>query len=304
MTADMVPVAGGQLALFRIPRDSPGAGVELVGAHGWGQTHRALLPLAQALRHRADAVLLDLPGFGAAPPPPSAWSTADYADAVAEWLRISRSPASISSPSPARGGVLGWGSGQGAPHYPNSPPLAGERKIEAAAPVRRIWVAHSFGCRVGLQLAGRHPEALSGLFLVAAPGLPPQRSLPARTRLLARRWAFRLARQLVSEGPARERLRDRFGSADYREASPLMRQVLVKAVNEDLSAPARAIRVPVVLIYGDQDRDTPPDIGMRLERLIPNARLVILRGFGHLDILTDGHHQLVQRLGEFLEQVA
>ena len=27
-------------------------------------------------------------------------------------------------------------------------------------PARRVWIAHSFGCRVGLQLASRHPETL------------------------------------------------------------------------------------------------------------------------------------------------
>ena len=58
----------------------------LVWAHGWGHTHRNMLPLAEAMRRAAGSVLLDLPGFGASPPPPDAWGTADYADAVAEWL--------------------------------------------------------------------------------------------------------------------------------------------------------------------------------------------------------------------------
>lgn len=212
------------------------------------------------MRRSARSILIDFPGFGASPAPPGPWSTADYADAMAEWLAL-------------------------------------------CPPARRIWVAHSFGCRVGLQLAARHPETLAGLFLIAAPGLPPQRSPWARGRVAVRRWTFRLARQFTPEGPARDRLRRRFGSSDYLQASPLLRQVLVKAVNEDLSEAARAIRVPVMLVYGDMDRDAPLDIGRRLENLIPQSRLVVLRGFGHLDILTDGHHQLVQRLGEFLEQV-
>jgi pimeloyl-ACP methyl ester carboxylesterase len=254
-------VSGGgvDFATFELG-DSPAGAVELIWAHGWGQTHAALLPLAQAMRRSARSVLLDFPGFGAAPEPSAAWGTADYADAVAEWL-------------------------------------AGR------APTRRIWVGHSFGGRVGLRLAARHPEALAGLCLIATPGLPLRRSPAAQVRVMARRFAFRLARQLTSEGPARERLRTRFGSTDYRQATPLMRRVLVKAVNEDLSEAARAVRIPAVLIYGDRDRDAPPDIGMRLSALMPQSRLVVLRGFGHLDIVTDGHHQIAQRLGEFLEQV-
>ena len=33
---------------------------------------------------------------------------------------------------------------------------------------RRVWIGHSFGCRVGLQLAARHPEAVNGMVLIAA----------------------------------------------------------------------------------------------------------------------------------------
>ena len=70
--------------------------------------------------------------------------------------------------------------------------------------------------------------------------------------------------------------RARFGSSDYRHASPLMRQVLVKAVTEDLGDMARAVRVPALFIYGDQDRDASADIGMRLNALMPQSRLVLL----------------------------
>jgi pimeloyl-ACP methyl ester carboxylesterase len=256
-----VRAGGTDLALLGLDGDSPASGVELIWAHGWGQTHKALLPLAQAMRRSARSTLVDLPGFGASPLPAEAWSTADYADAVAEWLG-------------------------------------------AEKPARRIWIAHSFGCRVGLQLAARHPGMLDGLYLIAAAGLPPHRTPWARGRVAARRWAFRLARLVTPEGPARDRLRARFGSADYRAAGPVLRSILVQAVNEDLSAVARAVRVPAVLVVGDLDRDTPPELARRLNQLMPQSRLVVLRGFDHFNVLTEGHHQIVQRLTEFLEELA
>jgi pimeloyl-ACP methyl ester carboxylesterase len=58
------------------------------------------------------------------------------------------------------------------------------------------------------------------------------------------------------------------------------------------------------LVYGDRDQETPPELGMRFNSLIPNSRLVTLRGFDHWNILTEGRHQIVQRLSEFMEQVA
>jgi pimeloyl-ACP methyl ester carboxylesterase len=163
---------------------------------------------------------------------------------------------------------------------------------------RRLWIAHSFGCRVGLQLAARHPETIDGLFLIAAAGLQPRRSLTARLRLAARRFVFRLMRSMTPEGPARERLRRHFGSADYAQAGPL-RPILGKTVAEDLSEVARRVRCPVALVYGEQDRETPPEMGKRLRALIPDSRLYLLRGFDHWNVLTDGRHQVIHRLAEF-----
>ena len=255
----LVSVRVGAMAAFPVG-DAGRGDLEFVWAHGWGNTHAALLPLAQTMRHRARSWLLDLPGFGAAPPPTTAWSTADYADAAAEWLAT-------------------------------------------LPPMPRIWIAHSFGTRIGLQLAARHPQSVHGLFLIAAAGLPPLRSPWQKAKLSARRLSFRLARQLTPEGPARDRLRERFGSADYRQAGATMRPILVRAVNENLSDVARAVQVPTVLVYGDRDRETPPDIGKRLQKLMPRSRLVVLRGFDHWDVLTEGRHQIVQRLNEFLEEL-
>src|ERR1051325_5684260 len=172
--------------------------------------------------------------------------------------------------------------------------------LASLPPGRRLWIGHSFGCRVGLQLAARHPEAVDGLFLIAAAGLQPRRSLKAQLRFAARRWAFRLLRSLVPEGPARERLRRRFGSADYARAGPL-RPILSKTVAEDLSEVAERVRCPTVLVYGEQDRETPPEIGERLQGLIPDSRLYVLRGFDHWNVLTEGRHQLTHRLAEFVE---
>jgi pimeloyl-ACP methyl ester carboxylesterase len=64
------------------------------------------------------------------------------------------------------------------------------------------------------------------------------------------------------------------------------------------------VRCPAVLVYGDQDRETPPEYGTRLNSLMPQSRLYVLRGFDHWSLLTDGRHQIIQRLGEFIEQLA
>jgi pimeloyl-ACP methyl ester carboxylesterase len=123
-----------------------------------------------------------------------------------------------------------------------------------------------------------------------------------RIKRLPRRLMFRTIRAVTPEGPARDRLRERFGSSDYRSAGA-MRPVLVKAVNEDLSEQARHIRMPVVLVHGAGDTESPPEIAERFHALIPGSRLHVLRGFDHWNILTDGRHQVTHLLGELLESL-
>jgi len=54
----------------------------VLALHGWRRSHRDF----DATLEGVDAVALDLPGFGAAPPPPEAWTTSQYADWIAPVL--------------------------------------------------------------------------------------------------------------------------------------------------------------------------------------------------------------------------
>jgi pimeloyl-ACP methyl ester carboxylesterase len=235
-------------------------GVQVVWGHGWGQSGKAMLPLAESLGAFACSSVVDFPGFGNSPLPPETWGTAEYADAIAEWLK-------------------------------------GEPRGQ------RFWVGHSFGCRVGIQLAARHPELIDGLILVAAAGLPRKRSLPEQLRFFFRKYIFKTAKLFLAEGPQLDRWRNRLGSSDYKNAGPL-RKILSRVISEDLSEPAARIKCPVLLIYGDQDNETPPNIGERLNRIIPGSKLTLLNGFDHHTILAQGRHQLVRLILEFMKDNA
>lgn len=196
------------------------------------------------------------------------------------------------------------------PGFGNSPPPpntwgtvdyadAIAKRIKSVPPCRRVWVGHSFGCRVGIQLAARYPELLEGMILVAAAGLPRKRSISEQLRFARRRYMFKTAKVFLKEGPRLEAMRNRFGSADYRKAGEL-RPVLVRVVNEDLTASAGLIQCPVLLIYGDQDTETPVEIGVRLNQIIQHSKLVVLDGFDHHSLLSEGRHQVAHHILRFL----
>jgi pimeloyl-ACP methyl ester carboxylesterase len=163
-----------------------------------------------------------------------------------------------------------------------------------------IWIGHSFGCRVGLQLAARHPDMVGGMILIAAAGLQRRRTPLQRLRLAGKVASYKLIKRMAALGVPLERWRDRFGSADYRSAGP-MRGILVKVIGEDLTAVAARVACPVRLIYGSRDDETPPEMGWRLQKLIPNASLTIVEGCDHHTILTDGLHQILFHLDRFLK---
>ena len=219
------------------------------------------MALAETLKPFAHSRLLDFPGFGKSPIPSATWGTAEYANAVATWLKSLKLP-----------------------------------------PV--VWIGHSFGGRVGLQLAAQHPQLVKGMVLIASAGLPRQRSLFERTKLAVRRTAFGAVRGLLPANVDLSRWRDRIGSADYRSAGE-MRPILSRVIKQHLTESARAVLCPTLLLYGEKDRETPPEIGERLRALIPNgkAELIILKNFGHLDILTAGRHQVALRIRTFLESL-
>jgi len=165
-----------------------------------------------------------------------------------------------------------------------------------------VWIGHSFGGRVGIQLAARHPQLLTGMVLIASAGLRRQRTLPQQIRFSLRKAFFKTAKRFLREGPQLERLRQRMGSADYRSAGAL-RPVFNRVVSEDLTDVARKVRCPTLLIYGKEDTETPPEMGQRLKELIPRAELMILDGFGHLNILNEGRHQVALQIRKFLQSL-
>lgn len=166
-----------------------------------------------------------------------------------------------------------------------------------------LWVGHSFGGRVGIQLAARHPELVKGLFLIAAAGLKRKRPLHKKAYFWLRIRVFKFLKKLKAFGLNEDWLRSKFGSRDYNTAGAL-RGILVKTISEDLSDTAKKIRCPVTLVYGANDTETPAEFGRRYETLIPGSVLFVLEGEDHYSVLSSGRHQVAALLSDFITRHA
>lgn len=143
-----------------------------------------------------------------------------------------------------------------------------------------VLVGHSFGGRVAVHLALARPDRVGRLVLLGVPLL--HRTEVART---APPLPYRVVRALAKLGlindDRMEQARQRYGSADYRAASGIMRDVLVKTVNESYEAELDQVRQPVRLIWGADDTDVPLEIAQRAMGHLSGAELTVLEGVGH-----------------------
>jgi pimeloyl-ACP methyl ester carboxylesterase len=220
--------------------------------HGWGSSAELMRAAGAPLAGARRVHNLDLPGHGRTPAPPSAWGVPEYAALVAHYVRT-------------RG--------------------------LAPLPV----VGHSNGGRIALHLASDPATAdlFSRLVLVSPSGVRPPRP-PAY--YVKKAWAATLKApfRLVPEGPLRQRglawLRTTvywrlLASADYQQASGVMRETFVKTVNHHLDDRLPQVRVPTLVVWGDRDTAVARRQVDTLVERIPDAGLVVLPGAGHYGYL-------------------
>lgn len=165
---------------------------------------------------------------------------------------------------------------------------------------RPVLAGHSFGGRISILFASRND--VDRVVLIDAAGVKPRRSLRYYLKVYSFKLSKVVARMVYGREKAEariERMRSRKGSADYAAASPVMRRILSKAVNEDLRSVMPRIKAPTLLVWGENDTATPMRDARIMERLIPDAGLVSFKGCGHYSFL-DNPVQFAAVINSFL----
>lgn len=225
-----------------------GNGQPVLFLQGWGTNIELYKKLTNKIAEKHRIIALDLPGFGKTKEPDRAWNIDDYTDFILEFIKL--------------------------------------KKLD-----NLILMGHSFGGRIIIKLMSRKREfKVEKIVLLDSAGIKAKTSLKKQIKQKCFKICKKLLRTSIGEKffPGKvEKMQRKYGSADYRKASPIMRQVLVKTINEDLTELLSNIDVPTLLVWGDQDTATPISDAHLMERLIPDSGLVILKNTGHYSFLED-----------------
>lgn len=149
--------------------------------------------------------------------------------------------------------------------------------IEPIGPV--VLVGHSFGGRIAVRLAASRPELVSALVLTGAPLV---RVAPTAKPSLSYRIVKALHRLGVVPDAMLESRRKKSGSADYNAAQGVLRDILVKTVNENYDADLERISMPTWLIWGEHDTAAPTAAGKIASERIRGARWIVVSDEAHL----------------------
>lgn len=147
-------------------------------------------------------------------------------------------------------------------------------------------IGHSFGGRISILLSSRND--VHKIVLVDAAGIKPRRKAKYYFKVYSFKTMKKILPLIVGKEKGQRMIevwRTKAGSADYKQASPTMRAILSKCVNEDLTSVMPLIKAPTLLIWGEADTATPLSDAKIMNSLIPDSGLVSFKNCGHYSFL-------------------
>jgi abhydrolase domain-containing protein 6 len=262
-----------QIEGLRIPFFAGGWGVPVVLIHGFGADKESWLPIARQLRAKGRSLLIvDLPGFGAASAiPPERASAARQARIVAGLLDR-----------------LGYG--------------------------RVHLIGSSMGGGISIRFASDHSDRALSLTLIGSVGPLVEKSelfyaldrgenplLVDSPDDLERLVGFVVAKpRKIPRTVARYLGHDRFARREDQER--LFRGWIDPKEGEQVPSTLESIATPALVIHGSRDRVIDPSTGRALAARLPNARLEMLEGIGHVPHMEVPRH-VAKLVNRFIDEV-
>jgi len=149
-------------------------------------------------------------------------------------------------------------------------------------------LGHSHGGRIGIILSSKYPEKVNKLVLIDSAGIIPKRSLKYYFKV----YSFKLLKKIylkLNKNDKRklQKFYKKYGSEDYKNSEGIMRQTMVRVINDNLEPLLEKIKAPTLLIWGEEDDSTPLYMAKIMEKKIKDSGLVLIEKGGHYSYIDD-----------------
>lgn len=142
-----------------------------------------------------------------------------------------------------------------------------------------IILGHSYGGRIAIKYASKYN--LKKLILVDSAGIKHKVKFKNRFKIRL----YKILKKL--------HINVKMGSSDYKQASPVMKSMIVKAINDDLTSILEKIKVPTLIIWGENDTATPLNDAKILNEKIKNSGLVVIDKVGHFPYIENYQYFII-----------
>lgn len=240
-----------------------GTGNNVLIIPGWGAPISTYNTLIDSISQYACCYALDMPGVGESSEPKKSWDVNDYVKFIKKFIR--------------------------------------ELEIKDLS-----LIGHSNGGRIIIKMMSENIDEfdVKKIILIGSAGIVNKKTIKQKYKIFTYKMGKRVLGLPVIKNiwpNALENLKNKHGSDDYKNSTPIMKQTMVKLINTDLTDCLPKIKQPTLLIWGENDTATPLKNGETMSKLIPDVGLVKVEECSHYVFLQKpGYVNLVVKT--FLEQ--
>ena len=244
--------------------ETSGEGKPIVLLHGWGGNHNSWYPITQNLQKYFKVITLDFPGFGQSQLSSQEWEIEDYAKHFQKFLTNIEI-------------------------FNEKPTLIG----------------HSFGGTVSIKYASLYLQNIEKLVLVNAKAIKEKKDLKKKLYKVVAKTGKTATNILDSkiQKKLKEKLYNHIGEHDYEQLEGVLKKNFINIINEDLSSDLEKIKVPSLIIWGENDKDTPLSDAKIINKLLDNSRLKVFPNTGHISYL-ERPEEFCKTVRKFIQNIS
>ena len=130
---------------------------------------------------------------------------------------------------------------------------------------------------MAILVSSMRKDLVDKLVLVSSAGMKPKRKISYYFKV----FSYKMAKLFKIS------IKNR-GSSDYQALDENMKKTFVNVVNTHLESYCPLIEAKTIIIFGENDAETPLYMAKRLNKLIKNSQLCVIQHAGHFCFLERG----------------